>query len=264
MGTYDISNTSLLVLLLLLIVPFVIAHFIGLKIMKETIIAVIRMFVQLLAVGVLLKIVFEKNISIINIIWLVSMLTVASASIVKQNKFKIKYFFIPVFVSMFVSIVSVLLYFNKFVLKLDDIFEARYLIAIGGMLLGNSLRGNIIAVGNFYTYMKKREKEYQYKLAMGAKLSEALMPYIREALTSSLKPTLASISTIGLVFLPGMMTGQLLGGSNPILAIKYQFAIMIGIFTTTFISIVLTMLLTTKIAFNSYGILNKEIFKNGK
>jgi putative ABC transport system permease protein len=67
----------------------------------------------------------------------------------------------------------------------------------------------------------------------GSKQVEAFLPYIRKGLRSVLRPTLANIATAILVFLPGMVTGQILGSASPLLAIKYQISIMIVILTST-------------------------------
>jgi putative ABC transport system permease protein len=72
------------------------------------------------------------------------------------------------------------------------------------------------------------------------------------------------MSTIGLVSLPGMMTGVILAGADPVTAIKYQIAIMISIFTGTSITVVLAIKLTRKIAFTGFGILDKDIFADVK
>ena len=130
-----------------------------------------------------------------------------------------------------------MLYFNYFVINLQNLFEAKYLVVIGGMLLGNSMRGNIIGTDNFYNSIISNEKRYLYHLAHGASQFEALLPYIRKSLIASFSPTIATMMTVGIVSLPGMMTGQMLGGSSPMLAIKYQIAIMVAIFASTTASV---------------------------
>lgn len=78
--------------------------------------------------------------------------------------------------------------------------------------------------------MRTEKARYKYSLIAGATRSEALRPFISEALKISFAPTIASNATIGLIWLPGMMTGQILGGSDPMTAIKYQILIVISIF----------------------------------
>lgn len=82
-----------------------------------------------------------------------------------------------------------------------------------------------------------------------------MMPYFRDALKSAINPTLASIETIGLVALPGMMTGQMLGGSVPLTAIKYQMAISASILLARYFSCLFTILLTLPYGFDEYDML---------
>ncbi|NIW43754.1 MAG: ABC transporter permease, partial [Gammaproteobacteria bacterium] len=140
------------------------------------------------------------------------------------------------------------------------VFDARYLIVLGGMLLGNSMRGNIVGISTFYQDIAKDSDHYLYLLSTGATLREAVLPYFRNSVELALKPTLASMMTMGIVALPGMMTGVILGGASPDVAIKYQIMIMIAIVVSTFTSVVLTLLLTWRVCFNKYGLLRKDIF----
>ncbi|MFO7931447.1 MAG: ABC transporter permease, partial [Desulfosalsimonas sp.] len=87
-------------------------------------------------------------------------------------------------------------FFNAFVVKLENVFEARYFIAIGGMLLGNSLRGNIIGLTSFYHRLKRNENRYLYTLSAGASLSEAILPYLRKSVSQALSPIIATMATI--------------------------------------------------------------------
>ena len=85
---------------------------------------------------------------------------------------------------------------------------------------------------------------------------------MRESILASINPTLASMATVGIISLPGMMTGQVLGGADPMDAIKYQIAIMIAIYVSSTISIVSIIYLTYKTCFNEYGIFKKEIMES--
>ena len=99
-------------------------------------------------------------------------------------------------------------------------------------------------------------------LSLGASHYEALLPYLRDSVQLALKPTLTAMATMGIVALPGMMTGVILGGADPEVAIKYQIMIMIAIIVSTITSVVLTILMTLRVCFNRYGILRQDIFTN--
>ncbi|HEC78002.1 MAG TPA: ABC transporter permease [candidate division WOR-3 bacterium] len=260
MQTPDISNFSLFLCSLLLIIPFVISIITKLGIIKTTLISVARMAIQLVLIGIFLKYLFLLNSSIVNILWLVVMIVVATFNVTRKVKLKFKIFFLPTCISFLIATFAVILYFTTFVLNLKNILDARFFVVVGGMLLGNSLRGNIIGITDFYKSIRRDEQRYLYRLSVGATVMEALLPYLRNSLSAALQPTIATMATMGIVFLPGMMTGQILGGLSPLLAIKYQIAIMIAIFVSTTIAINLTILLTTKTCFDGYGLLKKELF----
>ena len=188
------------------------------------------------------------------------MITVAVFSAIKHSSIKISKVFIPSIISFSTATFLVIFYLNIVVIPLDNIFDARYLIVLGGMLLGNSLRGNIIGISTFYKNIKNDTKKYLYTLSLGASRYEALLPYFRESVQLAIKPSIASMATMGIVSLPGMMTGVILGGADPETAIKYQIMIMLAIITSTITSVVLTILLTLRVCFNKYGVLQQNIF----
>jgi putative ABC transport system permease protein len=128
-------------------------------------------------------------------------------------------------------------------------------------ILGNCLQGNVIALERFYSSLRKNENEYMTFLMLGATRWEAVHSYFREAVKAAINPTIASMATMGLVSLPGMMTGQILGGSEPWLAVKYQIAIMICIFTSTMIASIINLKLSLNIALNTFAVLKNEVIE---
>ncbi len=262
METVDISIFSLGLVFLLLTLPILISTIFGLRLIKPLFNSVARMSIQLILIGVFLKYLFLWNNAFINILWLTIMITVAVYSAIKGSSVKISKIFLPGFVSFSIATFSVVFYLNVFIIPLTNVFDARYLIVLGGMLLGNSLRGNIVGITTFYKTLKKDTKQYSYVLSLGASHYEALLPYLQDSVHLSLKPTLASMATMGIVTLPGMMTGVILGGASPEVAIKYQIMIMIAIVVSTITSVVLTILMTMRVCFNRCGSLRQDVFIN--
>jgi putative ABC transport system permease protein len=188
------------------------------------------------------------------------MISIACQSIIRSSNLKAKLFFIPVFFSLLIPFTIILTFFNGVVVRIDNLFEAKYMIPIGGMLLGNCLRSIIIGLNNFYSGIQKDEKVYLYSISIFNNRIQALKPYFKESFLAAITPIMASMATIGLVSLPGMMTGQILGGSIPMVAIKYQIAIMLSIFYTEYFSTMLSVLFSLKVGFNDLDVLNKDIF----
>jgi putative ABC transport system permease protein len=121
------------------------------------------------------------------------------------------------------------------------------------MLLGNSISSATLAIERLTSDLANNWTAYYSRLALGASPQEASLPFLRSAYRASLLPRILNISTMGLVTLPGMMTGQILGGSSPTTAIKYQILIMIAIFAAVSISVYLAMKLLILKLFDHYG-----------
>lgn len=260
MATVDISVFSLLSAFLLLAVPMILISAYKIRLIKPLLYSIFRMSIQLVLIGIFLKYLFIWNNTILNITWLSMMILVAVFSVVRGSAMKADKVLIPAYISFSLVTFIIVLFLNIAVIRLDYIFDARYLIVLGGMLLGNSLQGNIVGITAFYNNIRKDKKKFLYTLSLGATLNEAILPYLRESILLALKPTLASMATMGIVSLPGMMTGVILGGTSPELAIKYQIMIMLGIVTSTIISVFLTILMTLKVCFSKYGTLQEDVF----
>jgi putative ABC transport system permease protein len=252
---------SMVLCYLLLLIPLGIAWYMRMGILQRMLWAALRMTVQLALVGLALIYVFRWNNNWVNIGWIAAAIGFATYSAIQNTELNYRKFFGPVFAALFLSAGAVLLFFNGILLDLDNVFSAQYLIIIGGMLLGNALKGIIIGIADFYKAIHQNRKRYLYYLAAGASQMEALTPFFREGLKAALNPSLASMATMGIVFLPGMMTGQIIGGSSPETAIRYQLAIMITIFVCITLSVTLTILFSVRQSFDGFGNLREEVFR---
>jgi putative ABC transport system permease protein len=219
------------------------------------------MTLQLLLVGFYLRFLFELNHALVNLAWLLIMVGVADASVLSGSGLRLRHMGGGVFVAIALGTLVPVLVFTGGILRLPRLLEARYLIPIAGMVLGNCLRANIVGLRAFYGAMRKNRNACRQCLAQGATLHEMIRPWFRDALDAALAPTIATMATVGLVSLPGMMTGVMLAGADPFTAIKYQLAIMIAIFSGTGLTVYLAIRLTLRYGFDAYGNLNEEIFR---
>lgn len=256
----DITITGLFFAVILLIIPVFVMYKTRLPMIKETVWSFLRMSVQLALAGVFLTVLFEYNNAFLNILWLCVMITVAAYEAVRKQDVNIRRLYLPTVAAFIISTVVSLVYFEILVLQGGGFSEARFLIPIGGMLLGNSLGGTIIATSLFYSDLHRNENRYVSALSFGAQRKEALLPHFRTALKSALKPSLGNIAVMGIVFLPGLMTGQLIAGLSPMTAITYQIALMFTIYASTTVCVTLSIILTSYVSFDKYGMLKKEIF----
>jgi len=257
----DIGTTGLVLGYALLIFPLAFILYYRVKLLKSLTVSVLRLTIQLLLVGLYLQVVFKLNAWWLNLAWLGVMLLAADASLVNASRLKLPRFALPIFGSLLIGTGIPLLYLLAVIIRLPNIMDARYFIPIAGMIMGNSLRADIVGLSSFYSSLQTEERVYLLALAQGACRREAVRPFLQRAYTASLSPTLATMATIGIVSLPGMMTGIILGGTDPFIAIKYQIAIMMAIFSGTAIAVILGMVLTLNISFNRLGVLDPAIFK---
>ena len=262
MNIIEIGPWQLAAAYLLLAFPFAIMLWYRIPILGDTAVALVRMTVQLLFVGLYLQVIFELNIVWLNAAWLLVMVTVADVSILRSCSLRLRRLALPLFAALLAGTAVPLLLFVGLILRRDNLLDAQYAIPIGGMVLGNCLRADIVGVRTFYEGIRTGEKAFLQSLAQGALLHEAIRPSIRQAARAALAPTIATMATIGLVALPGMMTGVILGGASPVTAITYQIAIMIAIFSGTAITIALGLRLTARTSFTPYGPLDPTIFRN--
>lgn len=246
----SISYMGILYLSLLTIPVLLVNQYLEIKMNKAILVSIVRMVIQLSLVGLYLQYIFDLNNPVLNITYLLLMMMVATISVSHSTQLKLKKLYVPLFLSMVIPNLLMVLFFNRFVIDLRHVFDARYIITIGGMLLGNVLSGDIVGLNAFYKGISDNKDRFNYDLALGASRFQAYKPYLKAAIIASIKPTVASMATIGLVSLPGMMTGQILGGSVPIEAIMYQIAIMIAIFVARYFNIIGAILFTQHMMFD--------------
>lgn len=259
----DINYLELFFGYVLMLIPVYIFWYYKTGLVKDTIFSILRMTIQLLMVGLYLEYLFKLNSVALNIAWVFIMSIIASYTIIQRSGLKYKVFFIPILLSGLISIAISDMYFLGFIIKLNNIFDARYFIPITGMLLGNTIKNVIISLNSYYKRIDEEQNLYRWYLANGASRKEALLPFMRHALKIAFNPMIATTAIMGLISLPGMMTGQILGGSNPNIAIKYQIMLLITIFSSATLNVVLAIFFSNRISFDKYNNLKKGIFRNG-
>ncbi len=262
-GVTDIDYLSLILGYIILIIPFYILWYYKTGLLKDAFFAFIRMTIQLLLVGFYLEFIFDLNNSFLNLSWVLIMTILATYTVINRSELKMQFFFIPIFIAIIMSVLVIDAYFLGFIIRLNNIFEARYLIPITGMLLGNSIKTIIIALNTYYKQLKKEKELYRWYLANGATKQEALVPFKKEAFKSAFNPVIANVAIVGLISLPGMMTGQILGGSSPAVAVKYQIMLMIMVFSSSIFSVFLSIYFADKKVFDEFDNL-KKINKKSK
>lgn len=257
----DISPIRLALAFLMAVIPLGAMLWLRVPLIGRTLAALVRMTVQLLFVGLYLTVVFDLDHPGLTLLWLAAMVVVADFSVVRSCGLRLSRVGWILGVSLLAGTILPMVYFTGIVLNRPNTFEAQYAIPLGGMVLGNCLRADIVGLSRFFGTLRDQRKTYLLSLSQGASLREAVRPYMKNAVEAALAPTVATVATIGLVSLPGMMTGVILAGASPLGAIKYQIVIMLAILSGTALTLVLALSLAVRTVFTSRGLLDTSVFQ---
>jgi putative ABC transport system permease protein len=191
--------------------------------------ASVRMVFQLLAVGYLLHIVFavKSPLPVIAILLVMGAFTLQVVG--ARIKRKMPHFYQVMGTSIFIGCGGVTFLFCALVVRYSPWYDPRYLIPLAGMIIGNSMNGASLAAERLASEMRERREEIETALSLGASGRQASEPAVRNAFRAALMPTINTMAAMGIVSLPGMMTGQILSGTEPMVAVRYQIAIMCAI-----------------------------------
>jgi len=257
-GTFDIPIMNIVMYSSILFVPLLIFIWLDLKVYKDLFISITRMILQLIFIGLYLKYLFIYDQIWLNLSWVLIMILAANFTILKNSGMLNKRIYLTIIPVYFVIVFLVFLTF-LIPLGYENLRSARYMIPLIGMILGNILSSNIIGLQRFYEDLIHHEDDYIQYILAGAGFFEAIKPFARHALKTSIMPKLGVMATMGLVSIPGMMTGQILGGVPPVAAIKYQIVIMIGIFSSATLSVICSILVSAILNFDAYGRIRKDV-----
>ncbi|PWU68281.1 ABC transporter permease [Gracilibacillus dipsosauri] len=218
---------------------------------KEIVIATFRMTIQLVLVGYVLVFIFENENWIYSILVLMLMEIFAVYNIYRRTKMPLtKNLKKIIAIAMIVGTLFSFLYFDFIVVQFSPWYDPRYFIPIAGMLIGNSMTGITLGVSALLEGFRSRKKEIEAALMLGATPSKASKRMVNNAFDSAILPTINNMVGMGIVFLPGMMTGVILSGASPLDAIKYQIAIMLGITGSVSLSVIIFLYFGFKTFFN--------------
>ncbi|MES0870574.1 ABC transporter permease [Pseudovibrio sp. SCP19] len=227
------------------VIPLSLLWSMGLKdLSRDLAISIARMSIQLLVIGFYLQTVFDLDNLALNILWLVAMALIAAITSAGRAEMPRLKSAIPLTSAILIAMLPVLLMFIVVLSRPVPWYSAQITIPIAGMLLGNALGSLVIALRRFNLRTPEDREHIELLTTMGATKLEARRTLVKASLRAAASPVIASMATLGLVSLPGMMTGQILGGFNPIEAVQYQIAIMLGISASQTLSIILALRFT--------------------
>lgn len=205
---------------------------------KELFLSSVMMTLQLILAGLILTALFENPHPLFCLAYLIVMISLATRRILVKapalpKAFQIRVAFVFIVTALFVSTYFIL------IVARENLFNPRYLIPITGMLIGNAMTGFNIALKTLYEQLKTNGDQIHCLAMLGVHPKKILHPFINNALETALIPTINSMVSMGIIILPGMLTGQILAGALPNTAILYQVSITIAICITVALSVYL-------------------------
>ncbi len=197
---------------------------------KEIAWACFRMTVQLILVGYVLAYVFQHPSPWFTLIIVSLMGLFAMSNIKRRVKSKLSRELTRIIgLSMWGSAIACLLFFVLVIIGIRPWYDPQYFIPLAGMILGNSMNGMALGAARLADGFTDRRDQVETALMLGATPRKASHGILQDAFDSALMPTINSMVGMGIVSLPGMMTGQILAGNSPLLATRYQIGIMLAI-----------------------------------
>ena len=230
-GTAQIQLGQFVLIYLLLIIVIAIMKKCGVNRTKLLVTASIKMTVQLVLAGLILTYIFDNPHEIFVVAYVGAMTAFSIHRVLSQNKNINGKFKAVIALSIIVPGLFVLLFFVAAVVG-ENIFNPQYVIPLSGMIMGNTMTGVNLGLKTFRESMEGQKDKINALVCFGGDLKVILLPFVKKSLETAMLPTLNSMIGMGIVSLPGMMTGQILSGTMPTTAILYQIAIMIAVCTS--------------------------------
>lgn len=200
---------------------------------KDLIVGTIRTFAQLFLMGYALTLIFALNLGWVVVGIYALMIGFAALTIKGRIKEKSVPFFLPTFFSMMFSYMTVTILITGVIVGADPWWKPQYFIPLGGMVVGNSMTAIAISLDRMFSELRSRSDEVEMMLSLGADYKEASREVFTDAMKAGMIPSINSMMGVGVVFIPGMMTGQILAGSDPLVAIRYQIVVMLMLVGST-------------------------------
>ena len=204
-----------------------------LRLERSIVIAATRTVVQLALVGVVLQWIFDHQQAWIVMLAMLVMLAAAARAAVTRPSRSFARAGTSAFITLLLTGGITALSVTQFVVRVQPWYDAQYLLPLLGMILGNGLTGISLALDSILEAMDQRADVIEQELCLGATKWEAVRQPLSEAVRRGMIPIINAMTVVGIVSLPGMMTGQILAGANPAIAVKYQIVVMFMLLGST-------------------------------
>lgn len=234
----------------LIIIVLVVSWFLRLRLTKTLVIAAVRTVIQLSFIGLILAWIFAREQWYEVLIILTIMTLIAGSAAKNRVKRTYKGLLIDTLIAVSASAVLVTVIAISLVLQVQPWYTPQFIIPILGLILGNSLTAISLTSNQLIENLHGQQGRIEMMLSLSAKPFEAVHEQIRAAIINGMTPTLNSMLVVGIVSLPGMMTGQILAGADPTQAVRYQIVTMFLICVSSTLGCTISALLIYRRFFN--------------
>jgi putative ABC transport system permease protein len=228
MNTIELGMADLAVASSLIVLDAALSLALGLRLHRQLLIAAVRMVVQLLLVGMVLRWLFASGSAALTLTVALVMIAATVREVAARPRQQLRRwgnYRIAAVVVTSCSIATVLLALMT-AIRPTPWHDARYAIPLLGIVLGSVLNSASLALDSFIDALVDKRQLIEGRLALGATLGEALAPLMRDAVRKGLIPVINQMAAAGIITLPGIMTGQLIAGMDPLSAVKYQILLL--------------------------------------
>jgi len=250
-STITLNSIDLMVAAPLVVVAGAVSVVLRLGLERRLALASIRTVVQLFLIGYVLKWVFQvaSPWPLAPVIFV--MIFTASRAAVQRAGRRYPRATLDTFITLVFCGLLTTLAVTQVVIKVDPWYKPQYVIPLLGMILGNSLTGVSLCLDVLLERFSENQALIEMELAHGATRWEAARDTVREGVRRGMIPTINAMMVVGLVSLPGMMTGQILAGNPPLQAVRYQVVVMFMLAASTALGCIVVSLFAYRRLFNA-------------
>ena len=254
-----VSISAVLLSMLPLISTIIVSHRMKLKLHSRIFVSAFRNFLQLSTLSVILRPIFTLQNPTLILSYMLFMTILAAWESSRRTKYHIQGQFKTVLFSLLTNIILTTSYAFNIVIKPKPIYNPQVLIPVTGMILGMCINGLSLSLNSLTSAIMEKQREIELYLSFGASPREALSKIVKDSIQAGMTPVLNNMSVMGLITIPGMMTGQMLGGASATDAARWQMVIMYLIGSCIFGTVLMENIWIARYSISTHGI-RKELF----
>lgn len=249
----DIAISGIIIAVALLLVPILIIYYFKIPIVEQAATTVARVAIQLTLVAAYIFYLYEWNSVWVNLLWLLLVGGVVTYSLTVRCGLKKLPMLIPTGTGVLVAAFVVGMVVLWPVMRLHNPFETRFFLPVMAMLLAHIYKVCSRGLTHYYQTANDHQQQFYFLMGNGASRTEAISPFIREAFQKAFTPELSSLSMLGVVTLPLLLTALLLGGCTPLQAAKLVVVMLCATLCASSLAMIITVFVSNRFLFDKHN-----------